>query len=103
MNMDWKSLRKVWLDDNAIDSLEGVNSLARLSYLSIANNLLGEQAAQQMAQIRFTDLKYLKVSCNLFVKYSHLSKQLEIMAIIPFKRFEEHALTLETYHRYSIS
>lgn len=42
MNMDWKSLRKVWLDDNAIDSLEGVNSLARLSYLSIANNLLGE-------------------------------------------------------------
>jgi hypothetical protein len=40
--MDWKSLRKVWLDDNMIDSFDGANSLARLSFLSIANNLLGE-------------------------------------------------------------
>jgi hypothetical protein len=66
LGLNWSSLKKLWLDDNLLESTKGIEKLKNITELSLTKNLLNLEAAQYLSKTNFDELRFLKISCTFY-------------------------------------
>jgi hypothetical protein len=66
LGLNWSSLKKLWLDDNLLESTKGIEKLKNITELSLTKNLLNLDAAQYLSKANFDELRFLKISCTFY-------------------------------------